>query len=210
VKRLGEEVLQAKLASARSDRAERAATDRAKYLEAREADREDLMCKTEEAAMRDGQSADTASDDLQRKVRALQREILEVRHAAGVDGTEGAEGTTAGAGLGALALASADMPAPMPRRRANAEALAAVGAAAAVGAGSASMETQRMVLQQIEAIRALKLRAAEAEHKAADLGREIGTAREAAQDAELERDALQRRLDVGPGRYCSSRHRHAF
>jgi len=37
--------------------------------------------------MRDGQSADTASDDLQRKVRALQREIMEVRHAAGADGT---------------------------------------------------------------------------------------------------------------------------
>jgi centrosomal protein CEP290 len=210
VRSQGEELLQAKLTAARADRAENAATERAAYLESREGEREQHLCKVEEAAMRDKQVGDTRADDLQRRVRALQRELLEVRHQAGDTGGATA-GATAGAGLDSLAIvnsggggesftargsSSADVPVPLPRRRANAEALAAVGAAAAVGAGAASLETQRLVLQQIEAIRALKLRAAEAERRAAEVGAEVRAAQDAAVNAEADRDALQRRLDT--------------
>ena len=54
---------------------------------------------------------------------------------------------------------------PAPRRRASAEALAAVGAAAAVGVQARRRvrpRHPRMVLQRIEAIRALRVRGAEA------------------------------------------------
>ena len=53
-----------------------------------------------------------------------------------------------------------------------------------------------MVLQQIEAIRALKLRAAEAEAKSAQMEREVAHARLSAKNAEEERDAYKRRFDA--------------
>jgi hypothetical protein len=53
-----------------------------------------------------------------------------------------------------------------------------------------------MVLQQIEAIRAMKLRAAESEAKAAHFEREIAQAKLSAKNAEEERDALRRRLEA--------------
>ena len=53
-----------------------------------------------------------------------------------------------------------------------------------------------MVLQQIEAIRALKVRAAEAESKCATFEREVSHAQASAKNAENERDALRRRLEA--------------
>ena len=190
IRRLGEELLQAKLDAARALRAESAANDRGKYLESVAADREAHLAKIEETVMREKQSADARCEDLQRKLRAAQRQLLDARNDEGGSGS--AEGEPSGADSNALRT-----PPPAPRRRANAEALAAVGAAAAgVGPGAASAETQRMVLQQIEAIRALKLRAAESEAKAAHFEREIAQAKLSAKNAEEERDALRRRLEA--------------
>ena len=191
IRRLGEELLQANLDAARALRAESAANDRGKYLESVAADREAHLAKIEETVMREKQSADARCEDLQRKLRAAQRQLLDARNDEGGSGS--AAGEPSGADSNALRT-----PPPAPRRRANAEALAAVGAAAAagVGPGAASAETQRMVLQQIEAIRALKLRAAESEAKAAHFEREIAQAKLSAKNAEEERDALRRRLEA--------------
>ena len=153
------------------------------------------MLKIEEATLTKAQAGDVRADDLQRQVRALQRELIEARNPTLVDGGEGvAKGVAVGAA--SAQILSDDVPAP--RRRANAEALAAAGAAAAVGVqpGAASVETQRMVLQQIEALRALKVRAAEAESKCATFEREVSHAQASAKNAENERDALRRRLEA--------------
>lgn len=190
IRSLGEELLQSKLLAARTQRACAAAEDRLRFLEAREREREEHVLKIEEATLTKAQAGDVRADDLQRQVRALQRELIEARNPTLVDGTLGERtGKSAQGG-------SEDIPAP--RRRANAEALAAVGAAAAVGVqpGAASVETQRMVLQQIEAIRALKVRAAEAESKCATFEREVSHAQASAKNAENERDALRRRLEA--------------
>ena len=195
IRSLGEELLQSKLSAARSQRACAAAEDRLRFLEAREREREEHVLKIEEATLTKAQAGDVRADDLQRQVRALQRELIEARNPTLVDGGEGvAKGVAVGAA--SAQILSDDVPAP--RRRANAEALAAVGAAAAVGVqpGAASVETQRMVLQQIEAIRALKVRAAEAESKCATFEREVSHAQASAKNAENERDALRRRLEA--------------
>ena len=187
IRSLGEELLQSKLSAARTQRACAAAEDRLRFLEARDREREEHVLKIEEATLTKAQAGDVRADDLQRQVRALQRELIEARNPTLVDGGEVTKGVT---------ILSEDVPAP--RRRANAEALAAVGAAAAVGVqpGAASVETQRMVLQQIEAIRALKVRAAEAESKCATFEREVSHAQASAKNAENERDALRRRLEA--------------
>ena len=199
IRSLGEELLQSKLLAARTQRACAAAEDRLRFLEAREREREEHVLKIEEATLTKAQAGDVRADDLQRQVRALQRELIEARNPTLVDGTLGEVlkgGSSQGGGKSANSGGSEDVPAP--RRRANAEALAAVGAAAAVGVqpGAASVETQRMVLQQIEAIRALKVRAAEAESKCATFEREVSHAQASAKNAENERDALRRRLEA--------------
>ena len=129
IRRLGEELLQAKLDAARALRAESAANDRGKYLESVAADREAHLAKIEETVMREKQSADARCEDLQRKLRAAQRQLLDARNDEGGSGS--AEGEPSGADSNALRT-----PPPAPRRRANAEALAAVGAAAAAGGGA--------------------------------------------------------------------------
>ena len=182
IRSLSEELLQSKLTAARTQRAKAAAEDRLRFLEAREAEREEHVLKIEEATLTKAQAGDVRADDLQRQVRALQRELIEARNPTLVDGSSSASSETM----------------PAPRRRANAEALAAVGAAAAVGVqpGAASVETQRMVLAQIEAIRSLKVRAAEAESKCATFEREVSHAMASAKNAENERDAMRRRLEA--------------
>ena len=182
IRSLSEELLQSKLTAARTQRAKAAAEDRLRFLEAREAEREEHVLKIEEATLTKAQAGDVRADDLQRQVRALQRELIEARNPTLVDGSSSASSETM----------------PAPRRRANAEALAAVGAAAAVGVqpGAASAETQRMVLAQIEAIRSLKVRAAEAESKCATFEREVSHAMASAKNAENERDAMRRRLEA--------------
>ena len=130
IRSLGEELLQSKLSAARSQRACAAAEDRLRFLEAREREREEHVLKIEEATLTKAQAGDVRADDLQRQVRALQRELIEARNPTLVDGGEGvAKGVAVGAA--SAQILSDDVPAP--RRRANAEALAAVGAAAAVG-----------------------------------------------------------------------------
>ena len=189
IRRLGEELLQAKLAAARSARAASASSDRAAYLESIAADRETHLGKIEETVMREKHASDAKIETLQRELRVARREALEARASAAPEGGEKGDDD------GRMAAVT---PVPQPRRRANAEALAAVGAAAAVGVspGASSAETQRMVLQQIEAIRALKLRAAEAEAQSAQLEREVAHARLSAKNAEEERDAYKRRFDA--------------
>ena len=145
------------------------------------------MLKIEEATLTKAQAGDVRADDLQRQVRALQRELIEARNPT--PRRRGLEPVTKGVAVGAAERKFGHHHADAaPTRRA----LAAVGAAAAVGVqpGAASVETQRMVLQQIEAIRALKVRAAEASRASAKtLEREVSHAQASAKNAENERDA---------------------
>ena len=198
IRKLSDELMRAKLAAARAERAAKQANDRAEYLETRERERELETRQMEERALIDKRADADRAEEFSRKVRELQREILTARNV----GVGDAKKDGANASVTATGAADDDddavLAAPLPRRRANAEALAAVGAAAAVGLqpGATSMETQRMVLRQIEAIRALKLRATEAEAKCARATEEARAAAAAVQNAENERDAVQRRLDA--------------
>ena len=110
--------------------------------------------------------------------------------------SEGAAGDAVAAPRRAEAAA---LPAPpaAPRRKPDSEALAAVGTAAASGVApaGASPETHRVVLEQIEAIRALKLRAADAEAAASAATREAAHSAATCRHAEEERDALMARLE---------------
>ena len=70
-----------------------------------------------------------------------------------------------------------------------------MAAASGVAPAGASAETQRVVLEQIEAIRALKLRAADAEAAASAATREAAHAAATCRHAEEERDSLMARLE---------------
>ena len=89
IRSLGEELLQSKLLAARTQRACAAAEDRLRFLEAREREREEHVLKIEEATLTKAQAGDVRADDLQRQVRALQRELIEARNPTLVDGTLG-------------------------------------------------------------------------------------------------------------------------
>jgi len=199
-RRLGEEALAAKLEAQRARRVERAAQERVAHLERVAAERESRVVQLEEIMARDALARDVERDDAARALRAARRDALDAAATAAAAATapaplEGAAGGTVAAPRRAEAAA---LPAPpAPRRKPDSEALAAVGTAAASGVApaGASPETHRVVLEQIEAIRALKLRAADAEAAASAATREAAHAAATCRHAEEERDALMARLE---------------
>ena len=204
-RRLGEEALAAKLEAQRARRVERAAQERVAHLERVAAERESRVVQLEESMARDALARDVERDDAARALRAARRDALDAAATAAsmsaiFDSTakkpsEGAAGDAVAAPRRAEAAA---LPAPpAPRRKPDSEALAAVGTAAASGVApaGASPETHRVVLEQIEAIRALKLRAADAEAAASAATREAAHSAATCRHAEEERDALMARLE---------------
>ena len=199
-RRLGEEALAAKLEAQRARRVERAAQERVAHLERVAAERESRVVQLEEIMARDALARDVERDDAARALRAARRDALDAAATAAAAATAPPplEGAAGGAVAAPRRAEAAALPAPpAPRRKPDSEALAAVGTAAASGVApaGASPETHRVVLEQIEAIRALKLRAADAEAAASAATREAAHAAATCRHAEEERDALMARLE---------------
>lgn len=205
MRRLGEEALTLKLEASRALRAERAAAERVQYLQNVANERELRCVSLEENAAREKLARDQERDEASRKLRAARRDALDAAARADAHAKEHAKDNamslrdaSVGEALVSAAEALPPLPAPpAPRRKPDPEALAAVGAAAVVGVtpDAASPEIQRVVLQQIEAIRALKIRAADAEAAAASATREAAHALATQKHAEEERDAVMQRLE---------------
>jgi centrosomal protein CEP290 len=201
-RRLGEEALAAKLEAQRALRVERAAQERVAHLERVAAERETRVVQLEEQMAREKLARDVERDEAARKLRAARRDALDAAAtaaAASVAASPVPAPVADAAPRSRLTTAPVvALPAPpAPRRKPDSEALAAVGAAAASGVApaGASAETQRVVLEQIEAIRALKLRAADAEAAASAATREAAHAAATCRHAEEERDSLMARLE---------------
>jgi centrosomal protein CEP290 len=201
-RRLGEEALAAKLEAQRALRVERAAQERVAHLERVAAERETRVVQLEEQMAREKLARDVERDEAARKLRAARRDALDAAAtaaAASVAASPVPAPVADAAPRSRLTTAPVvALPAPpAPRRKPDSEALAAVGAAAASGVApaGASAETQRVVLEQIEAIRALKLRAADAEAAASAATREAAHSAATCRHAEEERDSLMARLE---------------
>ena len=203
-RRLGEEALAAKLEAQRARRVERAAQERVAHLERVAAERESRVVQLEESMARDALARDVERDDAARAARGAPRRAGGRRHRRiyvchirfNCQETFGGRRRRAVAAPRRVEAAALPAP-PAPRRKPDSEALAAVGTAAASGVApaGAAPETHRVVLEQIEAIRALKLRAADAEAAASAATREAAHAAATCRHAEEERDALMARLE---------------